>query len=227
LARSAKTERALPTTPALKSPTPAGIFKNLIQHPAALAQIVRMTTRRPPFWFFIDAMTWLRMIASFWSFEMASRIAFARAKICHGKSHLLGFDLPWLSNLLAAAEADLAWALARRASTIAGWSADRIVCVEVLPAETFRALKVRACAYYERFFSFEMVARKMAARLKAPPVFAASPAAHLALDHSGACKPERRVFLPTLAGLSVRANAQARAPPRLSTQNRNFMRLAG
>jgi hypothetical protein len=173
-----------------------------------------MTTRRPPFWFFIDAMTWLRMIASFWSFEMASRIAFARAKVCHGKSHLLGFDLPWLSNLLAAAEADLAWALARRASTIAGLSADRIRCVEVSPAETFHALKVRAYTYYQRFFSFEMVAQKMAARLKAPPVFVVAPTEHLARDYGGACKPECRVFFPTLAGFSfVRASVQARAPP--------------
>jgi hypothetical protein len=119
--------------------------------------------RRQPLWFFIDAVAQLRVFASFVRFAIASHFAFARARPHNGTNRLLAPDVHWLSAVLATAEADLTWALARRAAAIAGVDPGRIVHTNLSPAGTRHTLWMRARIYCKRFHDFELVAQKMAA----------------------------------------------------------------
>jgi hypothetical protein len=126
-----------------------------------------MPASPPPLQLIIDIVAWLRIFASFWAFELASRAAFARATMHNGRWRFWAFDFPTLSRLLADAEADLDWGLARRAAALAGLEVESIARVVRSAPETRRALKIRAVDYLTRYIRFEMIAHRMAARIRA------------------------------------------------------------
>jgi hypothetical protein len=105
------------------------------------------------------------MLVSFWAFELASVAAFARAPRRNGKARLMRLDVLALSNLLAVAEADLEWGLMRRACVLAGLERESVTHVKRSTPRTGAALIIRARIYCSRFFDFEVVALRMAARM--------------------------------------------------------------
>jgi hypothetical protein len=121
----------------------------------------------PTFWTLFDVLDWLRLARSFWLYGAAFYVARGRAVRRNGRCRFLDIDVPILSALLVRAEADLAWALARHAARLAGIGVDHIVRVERAGPTNRLALWVREGVYLKSLMTFEAMAEKMAARIRA------------------------------------------------------------
>jgi hypothetical protein len=155
------------------------------------------------------------MFVSFWAFEHASRAAFARAPMQDGKRRLMRLDFLVLAKLLAAAEADFAFWLARRACCLAGLDADRVAHVARSAPATRRALKVRARDYFQRFARLEEIACGMAMRMAKLARRAVRLVNESRAPAPVACPapPLPRISSPMAAVLRLAAGSRPRAPP--------------
>jgi hypothetical protein len=161
------------------------------------------------------------MFVSFWAFELASAAAFARAPRRNGKARLMRLDVLMLSNLLAVAEADLDWGLARRACVLAGLNPEDVTHVQRSAPRTCAALISRARIYCTRFFGFEIAAHRLAARMmkrmRRPmgDMFGdwASDTLPRLHDHSPAARAPSCASVATAGSAQPCGGVQPRAPP--------------
>jgi hypothetical protein len=165
-----------------------------------------MVRRRLPLWLLLDPAAWLALMFSVW--RLVGVVREMLAKPDDGRGLLPQADLARMAEVLAEAEADIDWAIARHVRRLCGLPVGDVVRVVPAPARTLGAFRARYEAQARRMTECNAIARRRAMRAMhvatQPVSFVEFPAsATLAL-----IAPE--VFAPRCMHVGA---AHARAPP--------------